>query len=72
LPSPTANQAIIKKIQASSSSRMISYQVKKGDSLYMISRRFNVSINELKKWNSLRTKQYLQPGQKLKVYKQTI
>jgi len=72
VPSPTANQAIIKKIQASSSSRMISYQVKKGDSLYMISRRFNVSINELKKWNSLRTKQYLQPGQKLKVYKQTI
>ena len=48
--------------------RQISYKVKQGDSLYVISRRFNVSINELKQWNDLHSKKYLQPGQELKVF----
>ena len=44
------------------------YEVKQGDSLWTISRRFNVSIADLKKWNRLSGKRYLQPGQKLVVY----
>tara|TARA_R110002095_G_scaffold158176_1_gene137154 strand:+ start:83 stop:1669 length:1587 start_codon:yes stop_codon:yes gene_type:complete len=44
----------------------ISYTVKNGDSLYLISRRFKVSINELKEWNTLNNK-YLKPGQRLKI-----
>lgn len=43
----------------------INYTVRKGDSLALISRKFNVSVNSLRKWNSLG--KYLQPGQKLKV-----
>ena len=54
--------------QSTSSKNSISYRVQSGDSLYVISRRFNVSINELKNWNGLYNKKYLQPGQKLKVY----
>ncbi len=46
----------------------INYQVQNGDSLYVISRRFNVSIIELKNWNNLNNKKYLHPGQNLKVY----
>lgn len=53
---------------ASTAKQSINYKVKQGDSLYVISRRFNVSINELKRWNGLNSKKYLQPGQKLKVY----
>jgi membrane-bound lytic murein transglycosylase D len=45
----------------------VRYSVRKGDSLYTISRRFNVSIADLRRWNSLPGK-YLQPGQKLKLY----
>ncbi|MCU7835632.1 MAG: LysM peptidoglycan-binding domain-containing protein [gamma proteobacterium symbiont of Taylorina sp.] len=52
--------------------KIITYKVKKGDSLYGISRRFDVSVNELKTWNQLNNKHLLQPGQKIKVYKQTI
>lgn len=44
----------------------IRYTVRKGDSLYLIAKRFNVSVTELKKWN--KTGKYLQPGQKLKLY----
>ena len=54
--------------QSTNSKKTISYRVQSGDSLYVISRRFNVSINELKDWNGLYNKKYLQPGQKLKVY----
>ena len=45
----------------------ISYKVKSGDSLYTISKQFKVSINDLKRWNSLNIKKYLKPGQQLKV-----
>ena len=48
--------------------RSVSYTVRSGDSLYRISRRFSVSINELRRWNELPKGKYLQPGQRLKVY----
>ncbi len=44
------------------------YKVRKGDSLYVISRRFNVSVNELKQWNQLEQKKYIKPGQEIQVY----
>ncbi len=43
------------------------YTVKKGDSLSEISRKFNVSVADLRKWNHQTTNRFLQPGQKLKV-----
>ena len=44
------------------------YQVREGDSLWTISRRFNVSVDALKKWNGLPTSATsLQPGQQLVV-----
>ena len=42
------------------------YTVRKGDSLYRIANRFNVSVADIKRWN--RVGKYLQPGQKLKLY----
>ena len=47
--------------------RKVSYTVRGGDSLYSISRKFNVSIADLKRWNNLHKDKYLQPGQKLKI-----
>jgi membrane-bound lytic murein transglycosylase D len=47
--------------------RSISYTVKQGDSLAQISRKFNVSIADLRKWNSPAISTSLTPGQKLKV-----
>ena len=44
----------------------IRYTIRKGDSLSRIANRFNVSVNDLKKWNRL-NQRYLQPGQTLKL-----
>lgn len=48
------------------------YQVQQGDSLWTISRRFNVSVDALKKWNRLPTStSALQAGQRLVVNGET-
>ncbi len=52
---------------ASSSIRLINYTVGKGDSLTQISRKFNVSVADLRKSNAATLVKGLQPGQKLKV-----
>ncbi len=55
-------------VQASAAGiRMIKYTVKKGDSLAQISRKFNVSIADLRKWNSPEISNFLIPGKILKV-----
>lgn len=48
--------------------RLIHYVVRPGDSLSRISRRFNVSVADLRRWNALPEGAYLQPGQHLKLY----
>ena len=48
--------------------RTVVYTVRSGDSLYRISKKFNVSINDLVRWNNLTKEGHLQPGQNLKLY----
>lgn len=48
--------------------RTVNYTVRTGDSLYLIAKKFNVSINDLRRWNNLAKGKYLQPGQHLKLY----
>jgi LysM repeat protein len=48
--------------------RKITYRVRRGDSLSRISQRFKVTISQLRKWNDIKAKQYLQPGQELTLY----
>lgn len=52
----------------SSVMRQITYTVRSGDSLARIGKRFNVTVNDLIRWNQLEGEKYLQPGQRLKVY----
>lgn len=47
--------------------KSISYTVRNGDSLSRIASRYRVSVNDLHRWNTLKSK-YLQPGQRIKVY----
>jgi membrane-bound lytic murein transglycosylase D len=46
------------------------YRVRRGDSLYRIAGKFNVSVSDIISWNSLDPKAYLQPGQTLTLYVQ--
>ncbi|BFT29898.1 LysM peptidoglycan-binding domain-containing protein [Alteromonas sp. D210916BOD_24] len=48
--------------------KQLTYTVRNGDSLSRIASKFNVKVADISKWNSLNTKRYLQPGQKLKLY----
>ncbi len=52
---------------ADKGSTRIHYKVRKGDSLYLIARRFRVKMDQLQSWNKLDDK-YLMPGQKLTLY----
>lgn len=48
--------------------RKVAYQVRKGDSLSTIARRFRVSVADIQRWNRLNAKKYLQPGQALVLF----
>jgi membrane-bound lytic murein transglycosylase D len=48
--------------------RNITYKVRNGDSLARIADKFNVSIKDIERWNSLQRKKYIQPGQRLKLH----
>ncbi|MBI3186994.1 MAG: LysM peptidoglycan-binding domain-containing protein [Gammaproteobacteria bacterium] len=47
--------------------RTISYKVRHGDSLYRIAQKFNVAVNDLKRWNTIGNK-ILRPGTVLKLH----
>ncbi|MNG14441.1 Membrane-bound lytic murein transglycosylase D precursor [compost metagenome] len=46
------------------------YKVKRGDSMYLIAKRFNVEMKHLKRWNP-RSSRALKPGQTLTLYLDT-
>ncbi|MFI8558791.1 transglycosylase SLT domain-containing protein [Pseudomonas putida] len=52
---------------AASGKRSTQYKVRKGDSLYLVAKRFNVEMKHLKRWNP-RSGHALKPGQTLTVY----
>ena len=48
--------------------RQVTYVVRSGDSLYSISRRFRVSMTDLRQWNGVAAEKVLKPGQRLKMF----
>lgn len=50
-----------------STTRTITYKVRRGDSLARIASKFNLTVKEIVEWNNLTGQKYLQPGQKLKL-----
>ena len=61
-----AGQILIVGKPEQTSSSNLTYRVRKGDSLYEIAQKYNISIEELKRWNGLRSNR-IQPGQVLKI-----
>ncbi|MFN2309421.1 MAG: LysM peptidoglycan-binding domain-containing protein [Gammaproteobacteria bacterium] len=46
----------------------LQYTVQRGDSLFVISRRYRVTVGDLRQWNNLAKNAYLQPGQQLTLF----
>ncbi len=65
--SVSSKQRVAKSSKSSGKSvQKISYKVKKGDTLSSISRRYNVSVKQIKRWNG--SSKHLQPGQGLVLF----
>lgn len=63
---PTTKKSTVK----SPSGNYTTYVVKKGDSLWLISKKFpKVSVEQIKNWNNIWSVKNLKPGTKLKIYK---
>lgn len=60
-------RSIAKNSPAQGRETVTYYRVKKGDSMYMIAKRFNVQMQNLKTWNP-KTSHDLTPGQTLTLY----
>ena len=56
-----------KPAKAATSARPQPYTVRQGDSLWTIARQFKVTVKDLQRWNRLKPKQNLKPGQALVV-----
>ncbi|GAC1331346.1 MAG: LysM peptidoglycan-binding domain-containing protein [Steroidobacteraceae bacterium] len=50
------------------SGRRVLYTVRRGDSIYSISRQFQVSVAQLKSWNGLNKRHQIRAGQRLVMY----
>jgi membrane-bound lytic murein transglycosylase D len=50
------------------SGRRVQYTVRRGDTVYSISRQFQVSVTQLKSWNGLNQRHQIRAGQRLVMY----
>ena len=70
-PARTSTRAVAKADTAQkgddAEKKSMQYKIQKGDSLYLVAKRFNVEMQHLKRWNP-RSGQALKPGQTLTVY----
>jgi membrane-bound lytic murein transglycosylase D len=57
----------VQQVASASASKLVHYSVKKGDSLNQLSRKFGVSVNDLRKSNPGVGNKGIRPGQSLKV-----
>ncbi|WP_456324304.1 LysM peptidoglycan-binding domain-containing protein [Desulfonauticus submarinus] len=48
--------------------QLVWYRVRRGDNLWIIAKRFGVSLKQILKWNNLGATHILRPGKKLKIY----
>ncbi len=48
--------------------RKVRYTVRNGDSLYLIAKKFRVTISQIARWNGMDTTKILRPGQRLTMY----
>ena len=62
------NPTTIKKIKDGGDGELISYKVKSGDYLGKIAERYRVSVNQIKKWNNLKSNN-IRVGQRLIIYR---
>jgi membrane-bound lytic murein transglycosylase D len=61
-----SNARMASRTGAKGKTKRISYEVRKGDTLFSIGKRYNVSVKQIRHWNS--ASRGIQPGQDLVIY----
>ena len=54
--------------EGTASERRVRYTVRRGDTIFSISRQFQVSVTQLKSWNGLNKRHHIRAGQRLVMY----
>lgn len=68
---PGAGSAETRKAEAQAEAvrkELVSYQVRQGDTVWSIAKRFGVTAAELRSWNRLAENDHIRPGDELKVF----
>lgn len=68
VPSGSSSKTLTYSDEGRTPSDFIYYTIRRGDSLWEIARKHNVSIDDLASWNNIRSKSRLYPGNRLKIY----
>lgn len=55
-------------VSSNKTSSTVKYTIRQGDSLWSISQKFNVTVDQVREWNNLSARSLLQPGQNLTLY----
>jgi membrane-bound lytic murein transglycosylase D len=63
------DQRLVKRQSKKAGSYKIDYTVKKGDTMWDISREFKVNIRSLAKWNNMAPRDTIRPGQNIAIWK---
>ena len=68
---PAASAAVKEKLkkETASPAKKRYHEVKKGETLYQISKKYGISLTELRNLNNLNPEQSIQPGQKIQISK---
>lgn len=65
---PKANIVRVATSSAADGQKAVTYVVQKGDTLYTISRRYAVRIEQIRRWNAIHRSKNLRPGSRLTLY----
>jgi len=57
--------------EGASPGRRVTYTVRRGDTVFSISRQFQISVTKLKTWNGLNARNQIRAGQRLVMYIET-
>lgn len=72
IPTGTVSESIISNAPVASKNPLVlvdnTYQVKSGDSLWLIARRFDIHVQQILEWNGRNKNRALKPGEELKIF----
>lgn len=63
-----STKTIAKKTAGKKGSKMVAYQVRRGESVWTIAKKFGVSYKDILRWNQLSKRSILRPGDSLTIY----